>query len=89
MVLDLLILASIPTVTGVSFAVSEQRNANARRADAKRMAKFKIVVYNEMQDGSAGPVHGWTVALRRGACFLVPRGLSIQRGEERKLMNVW
>lgn len=84
MVIGLLFLTAIPSVTGVALAVNEQNKANARIVDARRMAKFKIVVYAEAADGGAAVVHGWTVALRRGVAFLVPRGLSLQREEERK-----
>ncbi|KAJ5901597.1 hypothetical protein N7495_002125 [Penicillium taxi] len=40
--IGLLAITSIPTVTGVSFAVTEQRKANQRREDARRMKKFNI-----------------------------------------------
>ncbi|KAJ5099966.1 hypothetical protein N7532_006967 [Penicillium argentinense] len=42
MVIGLLTLTSIPTVTGVSFGVSEQRKSNQRKEDARRMVKFNI-----------------------------------------------
>jgi len=42
MVIGLLTLASIPTVTGVAFGTSEQRKANQRKEDARRMVKFNI-----------------------------------------------
>lgn len=42
MVIGLLALTSIPTVTGVSFAVTEQRKSNQRKEDARRMKKFNI-----------------------------------------------
>ena len=44
MVLGLLSLTSIPTVTGTAFGVSEQRKANERKNDQRRMAKFYIEV---------------------------------------------
>lgn len=45
MVLGLLTIASIPTVTGVSLGVSEQRKQNQRVDDERRMAKFHIEAY--------------------------------------------
>lgn len=42
MVIGLLSIASIPTVTGTAIAVSEQRKANERKNDARRMAKFHV-----------------------------------------------
>ncbi|KAJ5994841.1 hypothetical protein N7481_001818 [Penicillium waksmanii] len=42
MVIGLLFLTSIPTVTGTAFATSEQRKANQRKEDARRMVKFNI-----------------------------------------------
>ena len=44
MVIGLLTIAAIPTVTGVAMGVSEQRKANERKNDARRMAKFLIDV---------------------------------------------
>ena len=42
MVIGLLAITSIPTVTGVAMGVSEQRKANQRKEDARRMVKFNI-----------------------------------------------
>jgi hypothetical protein len=42
MVIGLLAIAAIPTVTGVAMGVSEQRKANERKMDARRMARFNI-----------------------------------------------
>ena len=50
MVIGLLTIAAIPTVTGVAMGVSEQRKANERKNDARRMAKFLIDV--ECRDGA-------------------------------------
>ncbi|PLN86615.1 VPS28-domain-containing protein [Aspergillus taichungensis] len=50
MVLGLLTIAAIPTVTGAAMGVSEQRKANERKNDARRMAKFLIDV--ECRDGA-------------------------------------
>ncbi|KAJ5382166.1 hypothetical protein N7517_000077 [Penicillium concentricum] len=41
--IGLLALTAIPTVTGVSLASSEQRKANQRKEEARRMVKFNIV----------------------------------------------
>ena len=45
MVIGLLAIGAIPTVTGVSLGVSEQRKANQRVDDERRMAKFHIEAY--------------------------------------------
>lgn len=50
MVIGLLTITAIPTVTGVAMGVSEQRKANERKNDARRMAKFHIDV--ECRDGA-------------------------------------
>ncbi|KAH8698645.1 hypothetical protein BGW36DRAFT_293961 [Talaromyces proteolyticus] len=47
MVIGLLAVTAIPTVTGVSLGVVEQRKQNTRMEDEKRMAKFHIDVFCE------------------------------------------
>lgn len=64
MVIGLIAIASIPTVTGVSFALNEQRKANTRREEARRMAKFNIDAYCEANSEKAKEVQGKRVVLR-------------------------
>lgn len=64
MVIGLLALTSIPTVTGVAFGVSEQRKANERREDARRMVKFNIEVQCEGDTDDDRDVHGRRVVVR-------------------------
>lgn len=64
MVIGLLALTSIPTVTGVAFGVSEQRKANQRREDARRMVKFNIGVQCEGDTDDDRDVHGRRVVVR-------------------------
>lgn len=64
MVIGLLAIAAIPTVTGVSFGVSEQRKANTRMQDEKRMAKFYMQVYCEGDSEKARSLNGRRAVLR-------------------------
>ncbi|KAL3481941.1 hypothetical protein BJX99DRAFT_253065 [Aspergillus californicus] len=52
MVIGLLTLTSIPTVTGIALGCSEQRKANSRQDDEKRMQKFYTDV-ECLEDGEA------------------------------------
>ena len=62
--IGLLALASIPTVIGVAEGVSQQRQQNDKKADAKRMGKFHIDVYCDAKSRSTKYVHGRKVVLR-------------------------
>jgi hypothetical protein len=64
MVIGLLAITAIPTVTGTSLGVSEQRKANQRKDDERRMAKFHIDASSlgETEDDAA--IHGKRVVLR-------------------------
>lgn len=64
MVIGLLTLAAIPTVTGVAMGVSEQRKANERKEDARRMAKFYIDIECEGDTYEADLLRGKRVVLR-------------------------
>lgn len=64
MVIGLIAIASIPTVTGISFALNEQSKANTRREEERRMAKFNIDAYSEANSEKAKEVHGKRVVLR-------------------------
>lgn len=64
MVIGLLTLASIPTVTGVAFGTSEQRKANQRREDARRMVKFNIDAQCGGDTDDDRDVHGRRVVVR-------------------------
>lgn len=64
MVIGLLALTSIPTVTGVSFGVSEQRKATQRKEDARRMVKFNIDAECEGNTDDDRELHGKRVVVR-------------------------
>lgn len=64
MVIGLLILSAIPTVAGVSLASNEQRKANERKNDERRMAKFYIDVAAPPYNIEDPEVHGKRVVLR-------------------------
>ncbi|OJJ87816.1 uncharacterized protein ASPGLDRAFT_118073 [Aspergillus glaucus CBS 516.65] len=70
MVLGLLSIASIPTVTGTAIAVSEQRKANERKNDARRMAKFYIDAECIGDTQEDAEVHGRRVVLRDNKVYL-------------------
>jgi hypothetical protein len=64
MVIGLLALTAIPTVTGVAMGVSEQRKANERKEDARRMAKFYIDIECEGDTQEADILRGKRIVLR-------------------------
>lgn len=62
--IGLLALTSIPTVTGVALASSEQRKANQRKEDARRMVKFNIEVECDGDTDDDRELNGMTVVVR-------------------------
>lgn len=62
--IGLLALTSIPTVTGVSLASSEQRKANQRREEARRMVKFNIYAECDGDTDDDRKLNGMTVVVR-------------------------
>lgn len=64
MVIGLLALTAIPTTTGVAFATSEQRKANQRKEDARRMLKFNIDAECDGDTDDDRDVHGRRVVVR-------------------------
>lgn len=68
--IGLLALTSIPTVTGCAFAVSEQRKANQRKEDARRMMKFNIDATCDGDTDDDRDVNGRRVVVRNDkVCF--------------------
>ncbi|CAI7676611.1 hypothetical protein N7533_010249 [Penicillium manginii] len=70
MVIGLLFLASIPTVTGTAFAVSEQRKSNQRKEDARRMVKFNIESVCSGDTDDDRDVNGRRVVVRNDKVYL-------------------
>ncbi|KAK2813846.1 hypothetical protein FQN50_000247 [Emmonsiellopsis sp. PD_5] len=70
MVLGLLTITSIPTVIGVAEGVSEQKKANKRKDDEKRMAKFYLDVFCEGDSETARQLVGKRVVLRDNKVYL-------------------
>ncbi|KAJ6111159.1 hypothetical protein N7486_003394 [Penicillium sp. IBT 16267x] len=68
--IGLLTLTSIPTVTGVAFGVSEQRKANQRREDARRMCKFNIDAVCSGDTDDDRDVNGRRVVVRNDKVYL-------------------
>lgn len=64
MVIGLLVLTAIPTTAGVAFGVSEQRKANQRKEDARRMAKFNIDVECDGETDDDRDVNGRRLVVR-------------------------
>ncbi|KAK2750008.1 hypothetical protein FQN55_002726 [Onygenales sp. PD_40] len=73
MVLGLLTITSIPTVIGVAEGVSEQKKANRRKDDEKRMAKFYLDVFCEGDSETAKQLAGKRVVLRDNKVYLDSR----------------
>ncbi|RDH33360.1 hypothetical protein BDQ94DRAFT_144004 [Aspergillus welwitschiae] len=70
MVIGLLAITAIPTVTGVAMGVSEQRKANERKNDERRMAKINIDVAPPPNEEPDDEVHGLRVVLRDFKVYL-------------------
>lgn len=64
MVIGLLILTSIPTVTGVAQAMSAQKTTEQRQKDERRMKKFHIDVHCEADGSRINEIHGKRLVLR-------------------------
>ncbi|KIW90045.1 uncharacterized protein Z519_09476 [Cladophialophora bantiana CBS 173.52] len=72
MVIGLLILTSIPTVTGVAQAIHGQKKHKEREKDAKRMQKFYIDVYCEAQSSRTREIHEKRLVLRDDRVWIGP-----------------
>ncbi|OJD19596.1 hypothetical protein AJ78_00453 [Emergomyces pasteurianus Ep9510] len=70
MVIGLLTIASIPTVIGVCEGVSEQRKANKRKSDEKRLEKFYLDVFCEANSEEAKRLQGQRVVLRDSKLYI-------------------
>ncbi|KAH8433558.1 uncharacterized protein LDX57_011193 [Aspergillus melleus] len=70
MVIGLLTIAAIPTVTGVSLATSEQRKANQRKEDERRMRKFHIDVESAGETQEDSEVNGKRFVVRDEKVYL-------------------
>lgn len=73
MVIGLLILTSIPTVTGVAQAISAQKTRDERQKDEKRMKKFHIDVYCEAVSSRTKEIHEKRLVLRDDRVWIGPR----------------
>lgn len=70
MVLGLLILTSIPTVTGVAQAISAQKSRDERKKDEKRMKKFYVDIYCDAKSSRLGEVHEHRLVLEGGKVWI-------------------
>ncbi|KAF2453507.1 hypothetical protein BDY21DRAFT_367034 [Lineolata rhizophorae] len=68
MVLGLMVITAIPTVTGISLGVREQKKQNAEMANESRMVKFNLEVYCE-----APEINGTMIVLRNDKVYVHPK----------------
>ena len=73
MVLGLLILTSIPTVTGVAQAYSGQKEHKKRAEDAKRMTKFHIDIHCDSTSPRTKELRGHRIVLKDGKVWVGPK----------------
>ncbi|KAJ5551988.1 hypothetical protein N7535_000066 [Penicillium sp. DV-2018c] len=71
--IGLLAITSIPVVTGVSLASSEQRKANQRKEDARRMVKFNIEAECLGDTDDDRELNGMTVVVRNEKVYLADK----------------
>lgn len=70
MVIGLLVLTSIPAVTGISLAVSQQRAYIARRLDEQRMRKFNVSVYCDSPSSRTKEIHNKMLILQNERVYI-------------------
>lgn len=70
MVVGLLILTSIPVVTGVAQGYSAQKTAKQRAEDAKRMRKAYISVFCDAKSSKTTEVNDMFLVLRDGKVYI-------------------
>jgi len=76
MVIGLLILTAIPTVTGVSQAISGQRTREERQKDENRMKKFHIDIHCEADSAGTIGIHGKRLVLKDDRVWIGPHEAS-------------
>lgn len=72
MVIGLFIITAIPTVTGVSQAISAQKTREEREKDAERMNKFHIDITCVDQKPRAKEVHQHRLVLKNDRVWIGP-----------------
>jgi len=72
MVIGLLILTSIPTVTGVAQAISAQKTRDERQKDERRMKKFHIDVHCEVESSRTREIRDKRLVLRDDRVWIGP-----------------
>src|ERR1700743_3225881 len=71
-VVGLLILTSIPAVTGIAQAVHAQKEHKQREKDARRMQKFYINVHCDAQSSRIREIHDGRLVLRDDHVWIGP-----------------
>ena len=72
MVIGLLLITSIPTVTGIAQAISAQKTKEQREKDADRMKKFHIDVYCDANSSRVGEIHKHRLVLKNDRVWIGP-----------------
>lgn len=72
MVIGLMILTSIPTVTGVGQAYSAQKTQEERKKDEVRMKKFHIDVFCDPNSSRARDIHEKRIVLKDDRVWIGP-----------------
>lgn len=72
MVIGLLIIAAIPTVTGVAQAVSAQKNRDQQQKDERRMRKFHVDIHCASEDLGAKKINGGRLVLKADRLWVGP-----------------
>lgn len=73
MVIGLLILTAIPTVTGVSQAMSAQKSKDEREKDERRMRKFYIDVRYQGNSTQASEIDRGRIVLKDDRLWVGPQ----------------
>lgn len=74
MVVGLFLITAIPTVTGVSQAISAQKNREQRAKDERRMRKFNIDVKCDQADLRCREVDNGRIVAKDGMICVGPSG---------------
>ena len=72
MVIGLLMIAAIPTVTGVAQAISAQKTEKERQKDANRMKRFHIDVECDAEDPKVREIRGHRLVLNNDRVWIGP-----------------
>lgn len=75
MVIGLMILTSIPTITGIGQAYSAQKTQEERQKDEARMKKFYVDVFCDLNSPYARDIHENRIVLKDDRVWIGPNGV--------------